>query len=74
VIETDISPSRATLFLLGMMTWMTFWFDPNREEEIDDMAESALRFALQGLSGKGPALLTPSPEMGPPGKGRPKGA
>ena len=74
VIETDISPSRATLFLLGMMTWMTFWFDPNRKEEIDDMAESALRFALQGLSGKGPALLPPTPEMGHPDKGRPKGA
>lgn len=69
LIETDILPSRATLFLLGMMTWMTFWFDPNRQEEIDSMAESALRFALKGLSGKLPTSQPPIPKKGIGDKG-----
>lgn len=49
-ILTELSPSRAALFLLGMMTWITFWFDYTRKESIDEMAEAALSFALKGLS------------------------
>jgi Tetracyclin repressor-like, C-terminal domain len=52
LIAMDLKPSRATLFLLGMMTWITFWFDYGKTQEVDDVAETALRFALNGLSYK----------------------
>jgi AcrR family transcriptional regulator len=52
LIAMDLKPSRATLFLLGMMTWITFWFDYGKTREVDDVAETALRFALNGLSYK----------------------
>lgn len=51
-ISMDLKPSRAALFLLGMMTWITFWFDYGKIQEADDVAESALGFALKGLSYK----------------------
>jgi len=50
VIKTSMTPSRAALFLLGMITWITFWFDYGRTTEIEDIAESSLEFALRGLS------------------------
>jgi len=34
------------------MTWITFWFDYGKTQEADDVAETALRFALNGLSYK----------------------
>ncbi|MBN2058909.1 MAG: TetR/AcrR family transcriptional regulator, partial [Deltaproteobacteria bacterium] len=52
LIKTTLSPSRAALFLLGMMTWITFWFDYGRTHDIDNIAESAMDFALRGLSYK----------------------
>lgn len=51
-IPADLKPSRVTLFLLGMMTWITFWLDYGRTREADDVAETALQFALNGLSYK----------------------
>jgi len=41
-ISPDIKPSWAALFLLGMLTWTTYWFDYKRKgnnEEITDLAE-----------------------------------
>ncbi|MFH0845729.1 MAG: TetR/AcrR family transcriptional regulator [Pseudomonadota bacterium] len=52
LMGTPLSPSRAALFLLGMMTWITFWFDYGRTNEIDDIVESSVEFALWGLSYK----------------------
>ncbi len=49
-IAVDLTPSRAALFLLGMMTWITFWFHYERTHKADEVAETALRFALNGLS------------------------
>jgi AcrR family transcriptional regulator len=53
LIAMDLKTSRATLFLLGMMTWITFWFDYKQRQEADDVADTALSFALNGLSYKG---------------------
>ena len=53
LIAKDLTPSRATLFLLGMMTWITFWFDYKQTQEADNVADTALSFALNGLSHKG---------------------
>ena len=42
-ISADIKPSWAALFLLGMLTWTTYWFDFTRKENIDaitDLAET----------------------------------
>jgi AcrR family transcriptional regulator len=57
LVAGDLTPSRATLFLLGMMTWITFWFDYKLTQEPDDVADTALSFALNGLSYKGSKRL-----------------
>jgi AcrR family transcriptional regulator len=53
LIALDLTPSRAALFLLGMMTWITFWFDYKQTQGADNVADTALSFALNGLSYKG---------------------
>ena len=55
LIASVLTPSRATLFLLGMMTWITFWFDHDQTQEADNVADTALSFALNGLSYKASA-------------------
>jgi AcrR family transcriptional regulator len=52
LVAIDLTPSRAALFLLGMMTWITFWFDYRQTQEADGVADTALLFALNGLSYK----------------------
>ena len=49
IIRTDVKPSLAALFVLGMMTWVTYWFDYNRKEDIDEIANAALQLVLNGL-------------------------
>ena len=49
-VDPTLKPSWAALFLIGMMTWITFWFDFKRKEQIDKIAESAVTFAIQALS------------------------
>jgi AcrR family transcriptional regulator len=53
IVTIDLTSSRAALFLLGMMTWVTFWFDFGRTLEADNVADTALVFALNGLSHQG---------------------
>jgi AcrR family transcriptional regulator len=48
-ITSDLKPSWVALLLLGMITWITYWFDYNRKDSIDDIAETALRVTLFGL-------------------------
>ncbi len=48
-IITEVKPSWVALFLIGMMTWTTFWFDFSRKEEIDSLVRSAVAFASQAL-------------------------
>ena len=49
IIRTDVKPSWAALFVLGMITWVTFWFDYEREEGADKIANAALQLVLNGL-------------------------
>ncbi|MBN1254044.1 MAG: TetR/AcrR family transcriptional regulator [Deltaproteobacteria bacterium] len=51
-IATGFKPSWGALLLLGMITWITYWFDYDRKDEIDDIAETALRVTLFGLFGR----------------------
>ncbi len=49
VVRKEADPSFASLFLLGMMTWITFWLDYDRTDRIDEVAERAVDFVLHGL-------------------------
>jgi len=51
-LSSVVEPSRAGLFLLGMITWITFWFDYRRQEGIDSIAEAAVYQGFCGLFGK----------------------
>jgi len=46
---SEIRPSWAALFVLGMITWTTYWFDYTRKDEVDHIVDSALQLILNGL-------------------------
>jgi len=48
-ISTSVKPSMAALFVLGMLTWTTYWFDYNRKDDIDHIADQAVELVLNGL-------------------------
>ncbi len=48
--DLTLKPSWTALFLIGMMTWITFWLDFKRNQEIEEIAESAVNFACQAIS------------------------
>ncbi len=48
-MRNSIKPSWAALFVLGMLTWVTYWFDYDRKDQIDDLAEQALKLVSHGL-------------------------
>ncbi|HVN96204.1 MAG TPA: TetR/AcrR family transcriptional regulator [Syntrophorhabdaceae bacterium] len=52
-VNNGIKPSWAALFVLGMLTWVTYWFDYDRKDKIDEIAELAQEFVLHGLGVKG---------------------
>ncbi len=49
IIQSDVKASWAALFVLGMMTWVTYWFDYNRKDDIDSIADLAVKIVLRGL-------------------------
>lgn len=49
IIQSDVKASWAALFVLGMMTWVTYWFDYNRKDDIDKIADLAVKIVLRGL-------------------------
>ena len=60
-IDPVLKPSWAALFLIGMMTWITFWLDFRQKEQINQIAESAAAFASHALNlcvGQAPRLAT----------------
>jgi TetR/AcrR family transcriptional regulator, cholesterol catabolism regulator len=48
-ILSEVRPSWAALFVLGMITWTTYWFDYTRKDEVDHIADAALQLILKGL-------------------------
>lgn len=52
IITNKSKPSRLALLVLGMLTWVTFWFDYNRKEEIGEIAGTAVEMVMSGLSVK----------------------
>ena len=53
--DRDVSPSWAALLLLGMVAWITFWFDYKRRDQIDEIARLTVKMAFRGL-GSEPGL------------------
>jgi len=51
-IQTDVKPSWAALFVLGMITWVTYWFDYERGETVDEIANAAVQLVLNSLRQK----------------------
>jgi len=50
---SEIRSSWAALFVLGMLTWTTYWFDYTRKDEVDHITDAALQLILNGLGLKG---------------------
>jgi AcrR family transcriptional regulator len=48
-VDPALKSSWAALFLIGMITWITFWLDFKRKEEIDGISDSAVAFACNAL-------------------------
>ncbi|OPY79296.1 MAG: DNA-binding transcriptional regulator EnvR [Syntrophorhabdus sp. PtaU1.Bin058] len=48
-INAEIKPSWTALFVLGMLTWVTYWFDYERKGEVDQIADLALQLVFHGL-------------------------
>lgn len=48
-ISADVKPSWATLFVLGMLTWTTYWFDYERKTDIERIADQAVQLVFHGL-------------------------
>jgi len=51
-LSSIVEPSRAALLLLGMITWITFWLDHSRRDQIDSIAEAAVYQGFYGLFGE----------------------
>jgi hypothetical protein len=63
-IPPDLKPSWVVLLILGMITWISFWFDYDRKEYMNDIAETALRLILFGLMNQKGSFLVTQEEMG----------
>jgi len=48
-VAKDLEPSWASLLLLGMITWITFWFDYKNKEHIDEIVQLVVRMGFQSL-------------------------
>ena len=49
-IREHHKPSWTALLLLGMITWMTYWFDYKRKDQIDEIADLVADLAFNGFS------------------------
>jgi TetR/AcrR family transcriptional regulator, cholesterol catabolism regulator len=50
MVSRDVKASWAALFVLGMLSWITYWFDYQRKGQIAAMGDAALRMVLYGLN------------------------
>jgi len=48
----DLKASWVAMLLLGMVTWITYWFDYSRPDQIDEIAETALKIAQEGIGAR----------------------
>ena len=48
-VSSELRPSWAALFLLGMLTWTTYWFDFSRRDAVEAVTDLAEKLALNAL-------------------------
>jgi AcrR family transcriptional regulator len=48
-VAKNLESSWAALLLLGMITWMTFWFDYKTKERVDEIIELTVKMGFQSL-------------------------
>lgn len=48
-INKKLKPSWAALHILGMITWMTFWFDYKSKDEIEAIADATVELIYHGI-------------------------
>lgn len=48
-VAKELDPSWAAFLLLGMITWITFWFDYKNKKHIDEVVELVVRMGFQSL-------------------------
>jgi len=51
-IAKGLQPSWAALLLLGMITWITFWFDYKNKDQIDEIVETTVKMGFQSLGAR----------------------
>ncbi len=49
-INSKLRPSWAALHMLGMMTWMTYWFDYKTKDQMGAIVDATLEMILHGVS------------------------
>ena len=52
-MSVDLKTSRVAKLLLRMVTWITYWFDYSRPDQIDEIAETALKIVQEGIGTTG---------------------
>lgn len=55
-ITINHKPSWVALLLLGMISWISFWFDYNRKGQIDEIANLVMELAFHGVGSEEIAL------------------
>jgi hypothetical protein len=48
-IGKDLRASWTALLLLGMITWITFWFDYKKKDQIDGIADLTVKITFEGI-------------------------
>ena len=48
-MSVDLKASWVAMLLLGMVTWITYWSDYSRADQIDEIAETALKIVREGI-------------------------
>jgi TetR/AcrR family transcriptional regulator, cholesterol catabolism regulator len=54
--DKTVKSSWDALFVLGMSTWVTYWFDYSRKDKVDELAAEAVRFVFKGLGIDEPSI------------------
>jgi AcrR family transcriptional regulator len=60
-VAKNLEPSWSSLLLLGMISWMTFWFNYKNRERVDEVVDLVVRMGFQSLG------IAPAAESAPAG-------
>lgn len=60
--ESEVDLRTATFSLFGMMNWIYTWYRPERDVEVDELAEDMAHIFLSGFLSRGTPEAVPGPE------------